>query len=48
MYPNVYTKIGAPMYTYGTNIYKLNLAGGTKYVGKTTNINRNLNLQMDK
>ena len=50
MYPNAYAKTGAPMYTYGTkyninaptNIYKLNLEGDKKYVGKTTNINRRM------
>ena len=47
-YPEAYAKTGAPMYEtkYGetpninreTDIYKLELEGGKKYIGKTTNI----------
>ena len=48
-----YAKTGAPMYKtkYGettninekTDIYKLELKGGKKYIGKTTNIDRRMN-----
>ena len=48
--PEAYASTGAPMYKtkYGestdinapTTIYKLNLKGGKKYVGKTTDIER--------
>ena len=49
--PEAYAKTGAPMYKYNSNvninettqIYKLNLEGGKKYVGKTTNIDRRMN-----
>ena len=49
--PSAYAKTGAPMYLIGsrkninapTQIYKLNLEGGKKYVGKTTNINKRMN-----
>ena len=51
--PEAYALTGAPMYEtkYGeskdinepTTIYKLNLKGGKKYVGKTTDIERRMN-----
>jgi len=49
--PDAYAKTGAPMYKYNSNvninettqIYKLNLEDGKKYVGKTTNIDRRMN-----
>ena len=51
--PKKYATTGAPMYKtkYGdttninakTDIYKLELKGGKKYVGKTTNIDRRMN-----
>ena len=49
--PKAYAKTGAPMYKYNSNvninettqIYKLNLEGGKKYVGKTTDIERRMN-----
>ena len=51
--PEAYALTGAPMYRtkYGeskdinepTAIYKLNLKGGKKYVGKTTDIERRMN-----
>ena len=49
--PDAYAKTGAPMYKYNSNvninettqIYKLNLEGGKKYVGKTTDIERRMN-----
>ena len=49
--PEAYAKTGAPMYKYNSNkninettqIYKLNLEDGKKYVGKTTNIDRRMN-----
>ena len=51
--PTAYAKTGAPMYKtkYGnttninqeTDIYKLKLENGKKYIGKTTNIERRLN-----
>ena len=51
--PEAYASTGAPMYKtkYGeatdinapTKIYKLNLQGGKKYVGKTTDIERRTN-----
>ena len=49
--PSAYAKTGAPMFSYGsrkninapTQIYKLNLEGGKKYVGKTTNVNKRMN-----
>jgi hypothetical protein len=49
--PAAYAKTGAPMYKYNSNvninettqIYKLNLEDGKKYVGKTTNIDRRMN-----
>jgi len=50
--PKAYAKTGAPMYTtkYGetkninaeTDIYKLELQGGKKYIGKTTDIDRRM------
>ena len=48
--PEAYAKTGAPMFTCGskqninapTQIYKLNLEDGKKYVGKTTNIDRRM------
>ena len=50
--PEAYAMTGAPMYTtrYGnstninqeTDIYKLNLTNGKKYVGKTTDIDRRM------
>ena len=50
--PEAYAKTGAPMYktrysestdiNAPTTIYKLNLQGGKKYVGKTTNIERRM------
>ena len=48
---SAYAKTGAPMYEYNTNvninqktqIYKLNLEDGKKYVGKTTNVNKRMN-----
>ena len=49
--PEAYAKTGAPMYKYNSNvninettqIYKLNLEDGKKYVGKTTNIDKRIN-----
>ena len=49
--PEAYAKTGAPMYKYNSNvninettqIYKLNLEDGKKYIGKTTNIDRRIN-----
>lgn len=49
--PEAYAKTGAPMYPYNSNvninettqIYKLNLEDGKKYVGKTTEIDRRMN-----
>ena len=49
--PEAYAKTGAPMYKYNSNvninettqIYKLNLEDGKKYIGKTTNIERRMN-----
>ena len=51
--PEAYARTGAPMYTTRyteskdinapTAIYKMNLEGGKKYVGKTTNIDRRMN-----
>ena len=51
--PEAYARTGAPMYKtkYGdspdinqkTDIYKLNLKNGKKYIGKTTNIDRRMN-----
>jgi len=50
--PEAYAKTGAPMYKskYGnkninaqTDIYKLELKGGKKYIGKTTDIDRRMN-----
>ena len=49
--PSAYAKTGAPMFSSGsrkninapTQIYKLNLEGGKKYVGKTTNVNKRMN-----
>ncbi len=49
--PEEYAKTGAPMYKYNSNvninettqIYKLNLEDGKKYVGKTTNIDKRIN-----
>ena len=50
--PGAYAKTGAPMYktkysestdiNQPTSIYKLNLEGGKKYVGKTTNVDRRM------
>ena len=48
--PSAYAKTGAPMYSNEvkgninapTKIYKLNLEGGKKYVGKTTNVNKRM------
>ena len=49
--PSAYAKTGAPMYKGGgsskninepTSIYKLNLEGGKKYIGKTANIDRRM------
>ena len=50
--PDAYAKTGAPMYTTWyteskdinapTAIYKMNLEGGKKYVGKTTNVDRRM------
>tara|TARA_Y100000817_G_scaffold281384_1_gene245993 strand:- start:292 stop:816 length:525 start_codon:yes stop_codon:yes gene_type:complete len=50
--PDAYARTGAPMYTtkYSeskninapTAIYKMNLSGGKKYVGKTTNVERRM------
>lgn len=48
--PDAYAKTGAPMYDNFTNkninaptkIYKLNLEGDKKYVGKTTNIDQRM------
>ena len=49
--PEAYAKTGAPMYKskYGnkninakTDIYKLELEGGKKYIGKTTDIDRRM------
>ena len=48
--PEAYAKTGAPMYNNFTNkninaptkIYKLNLEGDKKYVGKTTNIDQRM------
>ena len=50
--PDAYAKTGAPMYTTRyteskdinapTAIYKMNLEGGKKYVGKTTNVDRRM------
>ena len=51
--PESYAKTGAPMYktkyeettniNEKTDIYKLELKGGKKYIGKTTNIDRRMN-----
>ena len=51
--PDAYAKTGAPMYTTRyteakdinapTAIYKMNLKGGKKYVGKTTDVDRRMN-----
>ena len=51
--PEAYAKTGAPMYTTRyteskdinapTAIYKMNLKGGKKYVGKTTDVDRRMN-----
>ena len=51
--PEAYAKTGAPMYrtkfseskdiNAPTAIYKMNLEGGKKYVGKTTDIDRRMN-----
>ena len=51
--PDAYAKTGAPMYTTRyteskdinapTAIYKMNLEGGKKYVGKTTDVDRRMN-----
>ena len=50
-FPRAYARSGAPMYKtkYGninintkTNIYKLELEGGKKYIGKTTNMERRM------
>ena len=49
--PEAYAKTGAPMYKNNsdkninetTQIYKLNLEDGKKYIGKTTNIDRRMN-----
>ena len=51
--PDAYARTGAPMYTTRyteskdinapTAIYKMNLEGGKKYVGKTTNVDRRMN-----
>tara|TARA_B100001094_G_scaffold7537_1_gene6729 strand:+ start:151 stop:615 length:465 start_codon:yes stop_codon:yes gene_type:complete len=51
--PEAYAKTGAPMYetkydetpniNQETDIYKLELEGGKKYIGKTTNIDRRMN-----
>ena len=49
--PEAYAKTGAPMFNKfsdkninaPTKIYKLNLVGGKKYVGKTTNIDQRMN-----
>jgi len=51
--PEAYAKTGAPMFKtkYGdtldinqkTDIYKLNLKNGKKYIGKTTDIDRRMN-----
>jgi len=48
--PDAYARTGAPMYTKRyteskninapTTIYKMNLKGGKKYVGKTTDVDR--------
>ena len=50
--PEAYASTGAPMYetkyseikdiNAPTSIYKLNLQGGKKYVGKTTNVDRRM------
>lgn len=50
--PDAYAKTGAPMYTTRyteskdinapTAIYKMNLEGGKKYIGKTTDIDRRM------
>ena len=50
--PDAYAKTGAPMYTTRyteskdinapTAIYKMNLKGGKKYVGKTTDVDRRM------
>ena len=50
--PDAYARTGAPMYTTRyteskdinapTAIYKMNLEGGKKYVGKTTNVDRRM------
>ena len=50
--PEAYARTGAPMYTTRyteskdinapTAIYKMNLEGGKKYVGKTTNVDRRM------
>jgi len=52
-YPRAYAKTGAPMYNtkYGvskdinakTDIYKLELQHGKKYIGKTTDVDRRMN-----
>ena len=51
--PDAYARTGAPMYTTRyteskdinapTSIYKMNLKGGKKYVGKTTDVDRRMN-----
>ena len=51
--PDAYARTGAPMYTTRykeskdinapTAIYKMNLKGGKKYVGKTTDVDRRMN-----
>ena len=51
--PDAYARTGAPMYTTRyteskdinapTAIYKMNLEGGKKYVGKTTDVDRRMN-----
>ena len=54
--PDAYAKTGAPMYKYNSNvninqktqIYKLNLEDGKKYVGKTTNIDKRMDQHMIK